>query len=74
MASGCEFLTCSEVALSSSSSGCEWITFGGSLGKHMTQSFAIDCLLLCYSLWVELKLDLEFLVAAICNSPQIGCY
>lgn len=45
---------------------CCWITFGGSLGRNMTQSLAIDCLLLYISLVfvADPKLDFEFLVVS----------
>lgn len=38
------------------------MTLGGSLGKQMTQSLAIDCLLLYYNRVLDPKLDFEFLV------------
>ena len=46
------------------SSGYVSITLGGSLGKHMTQSLAIESgFALCWSREFELKLDLEAVYA-----------
>ena len=53
-------------ATDSNSSGWVWITLGGSFGRQITQSLAIDCLLLWSKRLVDPKLDFEFLVVPNC--------
>ena len=61
-------VTCSTVT--AGCSACA-ITCGGSLGIQITQSFAVDCLLVCYGKrWLEPKLDFEFRAAPMVCCPR----